>query len=106
MNTTVKIDLSQDLGADQFINIRDPKMLSWKAQKAIASAAKDNSMEANMGVAEAVALALVVNGNVLDENGQPVPFPLNAESIERVPAVVVERIAEKFAELKGATRKN
>lgn len=101
-----KIDLTNELGADQFINMRDPKLLSWKTQKAIGAAAKDEGMESNLRVAETLTIALVVNGNVLDENGAPVSFPLNAETVDRLPAVVIEKVAEKFAELKaGATPK-
>lgn len=105
MNTH-RIDLTRELGENQFVNIRDPKHLTWKAQKAVAAAAKDQSLTSNLGVAEAVALALLVNGNILDDTGAPVVFPVTADTIDNIPAVVVERVAEKFAELKGANKRD
>jgi hypothetical protein len=102
----MKIELTE-LGEGQFVEIKNPKVLSWGQQKKITSAMKDESMASQLDVAEVLTLSLVKGGYVLDENNQPVAFPLTTESIEVLPALVIEKVAGAFAEARAeATSKN
>jgi hypothetical protein len=102
----MKIELLE-LGEGQFVEIKNPKVLSWGQQKKITSAMKDDSMESQLDVAETLAITLVKGGYVLDENNQPIAFPLTAESMDLLPALVVEKVASAFAEARTeATSKN
>lgn len=97
----IKIDLSAQLGDGQYVEIRDPKMLPWGEQKKLQSAIKDDSVDSQIAFAEQLAVSLTKNGNVFDENGNPVAFPLTSESAANVPAIVIEAIAAKFAEIRS-----
>jgi hypothetical protein len=102
----MKIELTE-LGEGQFVEIKNPKVLSWGQQKKITSAMKDDSMESQLDVAETLALTLVKGGYVLDENNAPIPFPLTAEGIDLLPAIVIEKVAGAFADARSeATPKN
>ncbi len=105
----IRVELPE-LGENQFVEIRDPRYLPWGVQKEITTllSSDANDMDAHMNVAEYVAISLVKNGNVLNEDGVPFVFPLTVDNVKEVPGVVVEKVAEKFAELKGAKadRKN
>lgn len=98
---TIKIDLENELGVGQYVEIRDPKFLPWGVQKQLQTSLKDNSVEAQVDFAEKLAVALVKNGNVFDEDGNAIQFPLNTDSITKLPAVVVEAVALKFGEIRG-----
>lgn len=103
----MRIEFTAELGDGQFIEIKDPKRMSWGKQKAIAKAFKDESMDSNLDVAERVLIALAKAGHILDEDNVPVNFPITEENIDKVPAVVIEKVAQKFGELKAeATPKN
>jgi hypothetical protein len=68
---------------------------------------KDDSMASQLDVAEVLTLSLVKGGYVLDENNQPIVFPLAADSIEQLPAIVIEKVAGAFAEARNeVTSKN
>lgn len=102
----MKIELTE-LGAGQFVEIKNPKVLSWGQQKKITSAMKDDSLASQLDVAEVLTTSLVIGGYVLDENDKPVAFPLTAESIEDLPAIVIEKVAGAFADARSeATSKN
>lgn len=103
----IRIDLPE-LGDGQYVDIRDPKFMTWGVQKRIAAAYKSNDIEANLTVAELVTLGLIKGGYVLTEDGTPFVFPITEENIKDIPAIVIEKAAEKFAELKsgGTDRKN
>lgn len=102
----MKIELTE-LGEGQFVEIKSPKTLSWGTQKKITSAMKDDSIASQLDVAEVLTITLVKGGYVLDENNQPIPFPLTVESVELLPAVVIEKVAEAFASARSeATPKN
>lgn len=97
----MRIDLSV-LGEGQFVEIKDVNKMSWKQQKALTSAFKEDSIEAQLDVAELLAVSLVKGGYLLDVEDKPVSFPLTAESVGDVPASVVEKVAEAFAQAKSA----
>jgi hypothetical protein len=101
MAQLIKIDLSEQLGEGQYVEIRNPKVLPWGEQRKLQAALKDNSVESQIEFAEQLAVSLAKNGNVFDENGNPVTFPLTSESLANVPAPVIEAIAVKFAEIRG-----
>jgi hypothetical protein len=102
----MKIELTE-LGEGQFVEIKSPKTLSWGTQKKITSAMKDDSLASQLDVAEVLTITLVKGGYVLDENNQPITFPLTAESVELLPAVVIEKVAGAFADARSeATSKN
>jgi hypothetical protein len=102
----MKIELTE-LGEGQFVEIKNPKVLSWGQQKKITGAMKDESMESQLEVAEVLTTTLVKGGYVLDENNQPIAFPLTAESIDLLPAMVIEKVAAAFADARSeATPKN
>lgn len=92
----MRIELTE-LGEGQFVEIKNPKVLSWGQQKKITSAMKDESMESQLGVAEILVITLVKNGYVLDEENKPVTFPLTAENVDLLPALVIEKVAAAFA---------
>lgn len=85
-----------------FVEIKDPKKLTWKEQKNITKAFTNESMEAQMEVAERIALALIKSGYLLDDENRPVTFPLTDETVQNLPAMVVETVTTKFAELKNS----
>jgi hypothetical protein len=102
----MRIELTE-LGDGQFVEIRDPKTLSWGAQKAITATLKDNSIDAQLDVAEAISIRLIKSGHVLDELGAPLMFPLTVDSIGNAPATLIETVAKEFATARtAATAKN
>lgn len=102
----MKIELTE-LGEGQFVEIKNPKVLSWGQQKKITSAMKDDTMASQLDVAEVLTLSLVKSGYVLDENNVPINFPITAENIESLPAIVIEKVASAFADARSeATSKN
>lgn len=104
---SIRIELTEQLGDGQFIEIRDPRKLSWGAQKAITNTLGDGTTTEQVAAAEKMAISLISTGYVLDADNKPVDFPITAENIENVPAVVVEEVLKKFAALRGeATSKN
>lgn len=102
----MKIEL-HELGNGFHVDIKDPKRMSWKEQKQITASFKDESVSSQLDVAEQIAISLIKGGYLLDENDRPISFPLTAETVNDVPAVVIEKVASKFAELKAEnTSKN
>lgn len=108
MNNTIRIDLTEQLGEGQYVEIRNPKLLPWGVQRELTSALKDNSLESQTLFAEKLAVRLIKSGYVLNEDGQPISFPLTDESVQFVPGVVVEAVASEFAKIrsKGADLPN
>lgn len=98
-NTPIKLEFA-DLGDGQYVEIKDPKRLKWGEQKSIVSAFKDESVSAQLDVAERIAIALVKNGYLLDDENRPIAFPLTAETVGNVPAVVIEVVSKAFADAK------
>lgn len=100
----IRVDIPE-LGADQFVEIKDPKFLPWGVQKEITAmvSGKGSDVEtsAQLDVAERIAMAIIKGGNVVDEDNVPFTFPLTEESVKLIPSVVIERVTTKFAELKG-----
>jgi hypothetical protein len=102
----MRIELAE-LGEGQFVEIKNPKVLSWGQQKKITGAMKDDSIASQLDLAETLTLTLVKGGYVLDEDNAPIAFPLTAEGIESLPAVVIEKVAGAFADARTeATSKN
>lgn len=103
----IRIEI-EALGAGQYVEIRDPKFLPWGVQRDLASSLKGDSMDSQMEFAEKLAVKLIKGGNVLNEDGATVVFPLTSETVIDVPAVVIEAVGAKFAELrkKGADLPN
>lgn len=96
-----------ELGEGQFVEIKNPKVLSWGQQKKITQAMKDETIASQLDTAEVLTMSLVKGGYVLDENNQPIVFPLTADSIELLPAIVIEKVAEAFAQARNeAASKN
>lgn len=99
----MRIDL-HELGEGMHIVIKDPKRLSWKEQKEIIQAMGDgNDPAKQMESAEILAIALIKSGYVLDEDNHQIGFPLNKETVGRLPAVVVEKVLEAYAKEKKST---
>jgi hypothetical protein len=96
----IRIDLTEQLGAGQYVEIRDPRLLPWGTQKRLQQILKDESIESQLTLAENIAVELIRGGHVLDENHVPIAFPLNGNDMERVPAVVIETVVQKFAEIR------
>jgi hypothetical protein len=71
----MKIELTE-LGEGQFVEIKNPKVLSWGQQKKITTAMKDDSLASQLDVAEVLTITLVKGGYVLDENDQPITHSL------------------------------
>lgn len=89
------------------VEIKHPKLLSWKEQKSITTAYKEDDVSAQLDVAERLAIALIKKGYILDGDDKPVQFPLNADNVGDVPAIIIEAVTKKFAELKAeSTGKN
>jgi hypothetical protein len=86
-----------ELGHNQWIEIRDPKWMTWGEKKKFLEQGKDETIESQLNMADHIVLALVKNGHITNEHGQPIPFPLTKESLDQLPAIVVERISEEFA---------
>jgi hypothetical protein len=102
----IRIELTE-LGEGQYVEMKDPKFLSWGLQKEITGIVMDNkNASAQLDIAEKVTVALVTAGNLLNEDGVPFTFPLTTSMIPNVPALVIERVSAKFAEMKGTDRKN
>lgn len=103
----IRIDLPQ-LGEGQYVEMRDPKFLDWGTQKKITSAMANPTVDAQIGVAEQVALNLIKSGHVLNEDDVPFDFPLNEETVLKVPAIAIEAVTNKYIELKSVKvdRKN
>jgi hypothetical protein len=102
----IRIELPE-LGDGFWVSIKHPNRLSWKEQKAITGAYGDGDVAAQLGVAERVAIAMIKEGYVLDDDNKPIQFPLTAETIDAVPAVVIEKATKAFADAKKeATGKN
>lgn len=102
----MKIEFSE-LHEGAHVELKHPKKLSWKEQKAITVAFKDEDISSQLDVAERLAIALIKKGYILDADDKPVEFPLTEETVGNVPAVVIEEVTKKFAEIKSeATGKN
>lgn len=101
----VRIHFPQ-LGEGQYIEMRDPKHLKWKEQKEISRLFKEDDTDSQLTATEKLALMLIKGGYILDEENRPVHFPLNEHTVQELPAMVIEEVVQKFAELKGGDRKN
>lgn len=99
----MKIELSE-LGEGQWVEIRDPKRISWGKQKQIAATVKENEISTQLDATELLAIALVKAGYVLDEDDKPIAFPLTQEKIIDVPSVVIEKVAAAYAESKAEVK--
>ena len=103
----MRIEFADELGAGQYIEMRDPKKLSWGAQKDIVSALGAESSSSQMDVAEKLFLALAKDGYVLDTDDAPVKFPVSAEDVALVPSLVIEKIANEYVKYReSVTPKN
>lgn len=91
-----------ELGPNQWVEIRDPKRMTWGEKKKIMEFGKDDSIHSSLEVADQIVLALVKNGYITDENGNPIPFPLTKENLDQLPAVVAERVVQAFNEANAA----
>ena len=104
----IRVDVPA-LGEDQFVEIKDPKFLAWGLQKQITTIVIDHATSASqLDVAEIVAVELIKNGNIVDEDGNLLVFPLTAETVKACPSAVIEAVTIKFSELKNlkVDRKN
>lgn len=95
----MRIELPE-LGEGQWIEMRDPKRLSWGKQKEIASTVKQDVISTQLDATELLAIALVKSGYVLDEDDKPIDFPLTKETISFVPSIVIEKISAEYANSK------
>lgn len=87
-----------ELGHNQFVELRDMKKFSWKRKKAIIQAFKDESVNSQLDSTEMVAMMMIKSGYILDEDNQPISFPLNEESVGNLPSVVIEEVVKHFGE--------
>ncbi|GEM_PF-6522994 len=104
----IRVDI-EALGDGQFVEIKEPKFLSWGLQKQITTIVlSDVSSSSQLDVAEMVAIAIIKSGNIEDEDGALLVFPLTEETVKTCPSVVIEAVTLKFSELKSAavSRKN
>lgn len=101
----IRVDLTQELGEGQYIEIRDAKQLPWGEQKKLVAAMKDqNDVNSRIDFAETLVISLIRNGNIFDENGNPISLPITKDTIDLVPAEVFEVVSAEFtkARTKGA----
>lgn len=103
----MRIEFTDELGAGQYIEMRDPKKLSWGAQKEIVSALSADSSSGQMDVAEKLFLALARDGYVLDTDDAPVKFPISPDAVSSIPSLVVEKVANEYVKYReSVTPKN
>ena len=89
------------MGEGQYVEMRDPKFLSWGVQKSITALVMDDAKtSAQLDVAERIAIAMIKTGFVLGEDDVQVVFPLTVETIKDCPAAVIEAVTLKFSEMK------
>lgn len=98
----MRIDLPE-LGANQFVVMRDPNVLPWRVQRQLASYADKDDLDSKMQSAETLAVALLKDGNVLDWDGKRIPFPVTTETVGDLPAEVLVAVINKFGEMRGAS---
>lgn len=101
----VRIDFPE-LGEGQYVEIREPKYLKWREEKEFSKLYKDGDMEAQLTATEKLALMLIKGGYILDEDNKPFQFPLDENTIQDLPGMVIEAVVQKFAELKNGGQKN
>lgn len=99
----MRIEL-EELGSGQWIEIRDPKRLSWGRQKEIAATVKQDVVSTQLDATELLAIALVKSGYVLDEDDKPINFPLSKENIADVPSILIEKISAEYAASKAEVK--
>lgn len=101
----MRIELNE-LGAGQHIELRDPKKLSWGAQKEIVNS-MDDTNSSNLDVAEKLFLALAKGGYLLDVDDKPVSFPVTSDVILLIPALAIERVTAEYSKTReNVTSKN
>lgn len=98
----IRIDLT-NLGENQYVEIRDPKFLSWGKQRELTQSLKDDSTESRMAFAEKLAVVLIRSGFVLDEDGNTIQFPLTDETVGNIPSLVVEAVGSTFADIRKSS---
>lgn len=104
----IRVDIDV-LGENQYVEIKDPKFLSWGLQKQITTIViADTTTASQLDVAEMVAVAIIKSGHILDEDGNLLTFPLTEETVKNCPSAVIEAVTLKFSELKNVMidRKN
>lgn len=99
----MKIELSE-LGEGQWVEMRDPKRMSWGKQKEIAATVKEDEISTQLDATELLAIALVKAGYVLDEDDKPIAFPLTKETIANIPSIVIEKISGEYAKAKAEVK--
>lgn len=95
----MRIELPE-LGEGQWIEMRDPKRMSWGKQKQIAATVKENEISTQLDATELLAIALVKDGYILDEDDKPISFPLTKDTIANVPSIVIEKVSAEYAKAK------
>ncbi|MCZ8512402.1 hypothetical protein O9H85_08140 [Paenibacillus filicis] len=106
MENTIKIDLSEQLGEGQYVEIRNPKILPWGLQKELAKAQTKNTIdnqidfETSLEINEKIVVALIKNLNVNDFDGQPIELPITNDTIDRLPVEVIVAVVKKFSEIR------
>lgn len=98
MVNLIKIDLSE-LGEGQYVEIKDPKIMPYGFQKQLQEKFKDESLEARLDGIEFMVLKLIKNGYVLDEDDNPIPFPITQESLLLLPMFVINTVVKKYGEI-------
>ncbi|WP_407310514.1 hypothetical protein [Desulfosporosinus sp. SB140] len=98
MANLIKIDLSE-LGEGQYVEIKDPKIMPYGFQKQLQEKFKNDSIDSIFGGTEFAVLKLIKNGYVLDEDDNPIPFPINAESLLLLPMLAINTVMLKYGEI-------
>jgi len=91
-----------ELGAGQFLEIRDPNRLSWGLQKKLSQvmSTDEDDVSSKVESAEILAIALIKAGNVLDWDGNPIVFPLTSVTVADLPAEALVAVVKEFGKLR------
>jgi hypothetical protein len=98
----IRIDFPE-LGEGQYVEMRNPRVLSYGSQRKLASLGDFEELQTRMAIAGALATVLIVGGNVLDMDGNAVVFPVTETTVDDLPGEVVAAVLTKYSELKSGT---
>jgi len=80
----IRVDI-EALGDGQFVEIKEPKFLSWGLQKQITTIVlSDVSSSSQLDVAEMVAIAIIKSGNIEDEDGALLVLPIDGRDCQNL----------------------
>ena len=94
---TVRLSLAAAGEPDHWVDVEHPEAMRWSIKSRIIRAAA-NADEFTRSLAQVA--AMIVGWSLVDvETGQPLPVPVQAETLDRLPAHVVESILTQVGEM-------